>query len=93
MPSGFQSLPFGWVTVTEHQLSGYPASSRQQLLTVFVRARKSGEPILGGISTRILVHATNPGVWAFHCHILNHVEGPEGMFGMVTALVVKPATV
>ena len=37
----------------------------------------------------ILVHATNPGVWAFHCHILNHVEGPEGMFGMVTALVVQ----
>jgi FtsP/CotA-like multicopper oxidase with cupredoxin domain len=36
----------------------------------------------------ILVHATNPGVWAFHCHILNHVEGPEGMFGMVTALIV-----
>jgi FtsP/CotA-like multicopper oxidase with cupredoxin domain len=30
-----------------------------------------------------------PGVWAFHCHILNHVEGPEGMFGMVTALVVR----
>jgi uncharacterized cupredoxin-like copper-binding protein len=37
----------------------------------------------------LLVHATNPGVWAFHCHILNHVEGPEGMFGMVTALIVK----
>jgi FtsP/CotA-like multicopper oxidase with cupredoxin domain len=37
----------------------------------------------------ILVHATNPGVWAFHCHILNHVEGPEGMFGMVTALIVQ----
>jgi FtsP/CotA-like multicopper oxidase with cupredoxin domain len=27
-------------------------------------------------------------VWAFHCHILNHVEGPERMFGM-TALVVQ----
>ncbi|MEP6759081.1 MAG: multicopper oxidase domain-containing protein [Actinomycetota bacterium] len=37
----------------------------------------------------ILVHADNPGLWAFHCHILNHVEGPEGMFGMVTVLIVN----
>jgi FtsP/CotA-like multicopper oxidase with cupredoxin domain len=37
----------------------------------------------------ILVHADEPGVWAYHCHILPHVEGPEGMFGMVTALVVQ----
>jgi FtsP/CotA-like multicopper oxidase with cupredoxin domain len=37
----------------------------------------------------ILVRATEPGAWAFHCHILPHVEGPEGMFGMVTALVVQ----
>jgi len=37
----------------------------------------------------VLVHAVHPGVWAFHCHILPHVEGPQGMFGMVTALVVK----
>ena len=37
----------------------------------------------------ILVHATQPGVWAFHCHILSHVEGPQGMFGMVTALIVQ----
>ena len=37
----------------------------------------------------ILVHATEPGAWAFHCHILPHVEGPEGMYGMVTALVVQ----
>jgi FtsP/CotA-like multicopper oxidase with cupredoxin domain len=36
----------------------------------------------------ILVKADQPGAWAFHCHILTHVEGPEGMFGMVTALVV-----
>ena len=36
----------------------------------------------------VLVHAKYPGAWAFHCHILPHVEGPEGMFGMVTALVV-----
>jgi FtsP/CotA-like multicopper oxidase with cupredoxin domain len=37
----------------------------------------------------VLVHAVHPGVWAFHCHILPHVEGPQGMYGMVTALVVK----
>ena len=37
----------------------------------------------------LLVHADNPGLWAFHCHILNHVEGPEGMFGMVTVLIVN----
>jgi manganese oxidase len=30
-----------------------------------------------------------PGVWAFHCHILSHAEGPNGMFGMVTALAVQ----
>ncbi|HZN13988.1 MAG TPA: multicopper oxidase domain-containing protein [Acidimicrobiales bacterium] len=37
----------------------------------------------------VLVHADNPGVWAWHCHILNHAEREDGMFGMVTALIVK----
>lgn len=36
-----------------------------------------------------IVVADNPGVWAFHCHILSHAEGPTGMFGMVTALIVE----
>ncbi len=31
-----------------------------------------------------------PGVWAFHCHILPHVEGPSGMFGMVNTIVAVP---
>ena len=35
-----------------------------------------------------IVDADRVGVWAFHCHILPHVEGLDGMFGMVTALVV-----
>ncbi len=39
----------------------------------------------------VLVRATNPGTWAFHCHILPHAESQHGMFGMVTALIVRPA--
>jgi FtsP/CotA-like multicopper oxidase with cupredoxin domain len=37
----------------------------------------------------VLVHADNPGVWAWHCHILSHAEDATGMMGMVTALIVK----
>jgi FtsP/CotA-like multicopper oxidase with cupredoxin domain len=37
----------------------------------------------------VLINADDPGTWVWHCHILNHVEREEGMFGMVTALVVS----
>lgn len=37
----------------------------------------------------VLVQADAPGTWAWHCHILNHAERSDGMFGMVTALVVR----
>jgi len=37
----------------------------------------------------VLYHFLDPGVWAWHCHILNHAEGPNGMFGMVTAVIVS----
>ncbi len=37
----------------------------------------------------VVYKAVDPGVWAWHCHILTHAEGPNGMFGMVTALIVE----
>lgn len=37
----------------------------------------------------ILVRANEAGTWVWHCHILNHVEGEDGMFGMVTAVIVE----
>jgi FtsP/CotA-like multicopper oxidase with cupredoxin domain len=38
----------------------------------------------------VLVTVDRPGIWAFHCHVLNHVEGMTGMFGMVSTLIVVP---
>ncbi|MEM7272159.1 MAG: multicopper oxidase domain-containing protein [Actinomycetota bacterium] len=37
----------------------------------------------------VLFRADDAGVWVWHCHILNHVERSDGMFGMVTAIVVN----
>ena len=37
----------------------------------------------------VLIRASELGVWAFHCHVLSHAESDEGMFGMVTALIVS----
>ena len=37
----------------------------------------------------VIVDCTEPGLWAFHCHILTHAESQHGMFGMVTVLIVE----
>ena len=45
----------GTVNLTMTQERGFPAARQQQLLVVFVRARKGGEDLDGGVSARLLV--------------------------------------
>jgi hypothetical protein len=40
-------------------------------------------------SVLVLPTAEDLGIWAWHCHILTHAENDEGLFGMVTALIVE----
>ncbi len=61
-------------------MDGYPVPEPSYQDTVLVAP---------GQRVDVLIEATEPGVWAFHCHILTHAEGPNGMFGMVTALIVE----
>ena len=45
----------GWVTMRMERGRKFPAASNQTLVVMFVRARKGGEPVVAGISTRRLI--------------------------------------
>ena len=69
--------PVGWIIAKD----GVPLLVPQPADTIWVAP---------GERYTVLYKATDLGVWAWHCHILSHAEGPQGMFGMVTALIVTP---
>lgn len=39
-----------------------------------------------------IIEANEAGLWAFHCHVLNHAENENGFFGLVTVLAVEDET-
>jgi len=45
----------GWATLQFTALAGFPVSTKQQLLVMFVRATAPGKSVIGGISARLLV--------------------------------------
>ena len=59
---------------------GFPLDSPYVAATV---------PVAPGERYSVLIHLDKPGTWVWHCHILAHVERDSGMYGMVTAVVVK----
>jgi len=85
------------VTYQNEGLMGHPMHLHQPVGWIIA---KDGKPldvptpgdtiwVSPGERYTVLYKAVDQGVWAWHCHILNHAEGPQGMFGMVTALIVE----
>ena len=70
---------------------GYPLSSPYTVDTIMVAPGQRFTTLVH-VTSDFLGPNNTPGIWAFHCHILTHAEGPNGMFGMVTTFIVEPAT-
>jgi FtsP/CotA-like multicopper oxidase with cupredoxin domain len=83
MNEGQMSHPMHLHGLTQEVIAedGYPVPAPYDVDTL---------SIAPGQRFTVLVHADNPGTWVWHCHILSHAENAQGMFGMVTAMIVKP---
>jgi manganese oxidase len=68
---------------------GYPLASPYTLDTLAVAPGQRFTTLVH-VTANFLGPNNTPGIWAFHCHILTHAEGPNGMFGMVTTFIVEP---
>ena len=82
MNEGFQIHPMHLHGIPQQVIAkdGYPLPQPYTADTIMVAP---------GERVDVLVEATEPGPWAFHCHILTHAEAADGMFGMVTAMIVQ----
>lgn len=68
---------------------GYPLTSPYTVDTVSIAPGERFTTLVH-VTSEFLGADNTPGIWAFHCHILTHAEGPDGMFGMVTTFIVEP---
>jgi FtsP/CotA-like multicopper oxidase with cupredoxin domain len=68
--------PMGWIIAKD----GIPMDEPLPQDTIWVAP---------GERYTVLYMGMEPGVWAWHCHILTHAETPTGMRYMVTALIVE----
>ena len=68
---------------------GYPLASPYTVDTLAVAPGQRFTTLVH-VTSDFLGPNNTPGIWAFHCHILTHAEGPNGMFGMVTTFIVEP---
>ncbi len=57
---------------------GYPLDSPYRTDTLWVSP---------GERYSVLVKIEEKGMWAFHCHIVNHAESEDGFFGMVSVMI------
>jgi FtsP/CotA-like multicopper oxidase with cupredoxin domain len=67
---------------------GYPLPAPYTLDTLMVAPGQRFTTLVH-VTSDFLGPNNTPGIWAFHCHILTHAEGPSGMFGMVTTFIVE----